>query len=159
MATAPATPEEHAQMTDVLAELLAATSAPFPPFEAGQKAQEDWSTRLTNAKYHAERALAQTGQAKTATVPSPEITVAVLTEAITELRKAEKLFPINLTGQSFLLNNGHAMQADGDTVFYSKNKVLDLLTKLHGHITKALHGSEVSTTTITNSNPTQDNPG
>lgn len=56
------------------------------------------------------------------------------------ISSALALFPINITGQSFLVsghNNGRPLEADGDTVFFSQKKVIVLLEKLHGHLTAA----------------------
>lgn len=57
------------------------------------------------------------------------------------IKSALALFPIDIVGQSFVVsghNNGKPLEADGDTAFFSKKKVMALLEQLHGHLTAAL---------------------
>lgn len=57
-----------------------------------------------------------------------------------EIAAALALFPADLPGQTFRVggyNNGQALEADNDTQFFSKKRVIALLEKLRGHLTAA----------------------
>lgn len=61
------------------------------------------------------------------------------------------MFPVCFDGQSFRINDGPPLTADGDDVFYSKKKVLALLESLYGHlkgIEAALAASQAERTAV-----------
>ena len=72
--------------------------------------------------------------------PPPAQPAPVVPDVQREIAAALALFPIDLVIQTFRVNSynqSQVIEADGDTQFFSKKKVMALLEKLHGHLTAA----------------------
>jgi len=88
-----------------------------------------------------ECALAEFEASLSATQPAQAAQPApVVPDVQREIAAALALFPIDLVIQTFRVNSynqSQVIEADGDTQFFSKKKVMALLEKLHGHLTAA----------------------
>lgn len=80
------------------------------------------------------RQVSAMNNASPAVVAPPAQAQGVNTDA---LQKALSMFPMNLNSQSFTINSGPLLQADGDDMFFSKKKVIEFLDQLRGHIETA----------------------
>ena len=72
--------------------------------------------------------------------PPPAQPAPVVPDVQREIADALALFPVDLESKTFrvnVYNQSQVIEADGDTQFFSKKKVMALLEKLHGHLTAA----------------------
>ena len=84
--SAPAVAVDEASLRDALAELLWAIQTEIPPYEAGQEAQEAWSSRRLAARNNAARILAAPIEAEAVKVeaaPSPQAALQQARDALT----------------------------------------------------------------------------
>lgn len=124
--------------------LTASTTPPAQPAVAqgagevvGEVDTMPGTTGFTMACFRADEVPVGT---KLYTHPTPAQPAPVVPDVQREIAAALALFPADLPGQTFRVggyNNGQALEADNDTQFFSKKRVIALLEKLRGHLTAA----------------------